>query len=294
MALLQAEEVRARLITAHGCDPAEIEIHPIRTSGDRIQDRPLAEAGGKGLFTKEIEDALLVGTIDVAVHSAKDVPTWLPDGLALVATLPREDVRDVFISPRAKSIAELTPGALVGTASLRRQAQVLKLRPDLRVVSFRGNVQTRLRKLDDGEVDATLLALAGLNRLGRPDIATELLSIDDFLPAAGQGAITVEARSADIRVIELLARIDDADTATALIVERAFLAALDGSCRTPIAGYARVHGDRVHFRGMILRPDGSESHEAEREGGRFDAAAIGTVAGEELKARAPPDFFGEH
>ena len=294
LALLQAEEVRTRLVAAHGCDPASIEIHPIRTSGDKIQDRPLAEAGGKGLFTKEIEDALLEGAVDIAVHSAKDVPTWLPDGLVLIATLAREDVRDVFISPRAKTLATLAPGAVVGTASLRRQAMVMKLRPDLKVVSFRGNVQTRLRKLDEGEVHATLLALAGLNRLGRADIATEILSTDDFLPAAGQGAITVEARAGDTRTYDLLARINDPDTATALEAERAFLAVLDGSCRTPIAGHARVEGNSVRFRGMILRPDGSESHETERAGARLDAVAMAANAGAELKGRAPPDFFQEH
>jgi hydroxymethylbilane synthase len=294
LALLQAEEVRTRLVEAHACAPSDIEICPIRTSGDKIQDRPLAEAGGKGLFTKEIEDALLAGRIDIAVHSAKDVPTWLPDGLLLIATLTREDVRDVFISPHAQTIAALAPGAVVGTASLRRQAMVMKLRPDLKVVSFRGNVQTRLRKLEEGEVHATLLALAGLNRLGCADVATEVLSVDDFLPAVGQGALTIEAGAGNTRIHDLLACINDPDADTALTAERAFLAALDGSCRTPIAGHARVDGDHVRFRGMILRPDGSESHENERAGSRVDAAAMGADAGAELKGRAPPDFFHQH
>src|SRR5689334_18877765 len=233
----------------------EIEIVTIRTSGDRIQDRPLAEAGGKGLFVKEIEEALLTGAIDLAVHSAKDMPTVLPDGLMLAACLPREDVRDAFISRKAASLRDLPHGAVVGTASLRRQAMVRRLRPDVSVVPLRGNVETRLKKLDAGEVDATLLALAGLKRLGLADKATALLEPDEFLPAVGQGAITIEARHDDARTRALLAAIDHADTSVALAAERAFLAVLDGSCRTPIAGHALVTGERVSFRGLILRPD---------------------------------------
>lgn len=291
LALAQAHEVRARLALAHGLASEAFEICVIRTTGDRIQDRPLAEAGGKGLFTKEIEEALLAGTVDVAVHSAKDVPTWLPPGLALVAFLEREDVRDVFISRKAEALRDLPAGAVVGTASLRRQAQVLRLRPDLKVLPFRGNVETRLRKLDAGEVDATLLALAGLKRLGRAEIARNVLPIGDFLPAIGQGAIALEARADDGRTAALLAPLNHPETAAALVAERAFLAALDGSCRTPIAGHAEVAGNRLRFRGQVVRPDGSEVHETQREGPRGEAAALGDDAGRELKRLMPADFF---
>src|SRR5947209_19188105 len=251
----------------------EIEIVTIRTSGDRIQDRPLAEAGGKGLFTKEIEEALLAGAIDLAVHSAKDMPTVLPDGLMLAACLPREDARDAFISRKAANLHDLPQGAIVGTASLRRQAMVKRLRPDVSVVPLRGNVETRLVKLEAAAVDATLLALAGLKRLGLADKATALLDAQEFLPAVGQGAITIEARTDDARTRELLAKIDHADTSVALACERAFLAVLDGSCRTPIAGHAVLDGDAVWFRGMILRPDGSEAYEASRAARQRDAVA---------------------
>ena len=288
LALAQARMVRDAL-AAQGV--GEIEIVTIRTSGDRIQDRPLSEAGGKGLFTKEIEEALLAGTIDLAVHSAKDMPTLLPDGLMLAACLPREDVRDAFISRKAASLRELPQGAVVGTASLRRQAMVKRLRPDVSVVPLRGNVETRLRKLEAGEVDATLLALAGLKRLGLADKATALLDAQEFLPAVGQGAITIEARVDDARTRALLAKIDHADTSVALGCERAFLAVLDGSCRTPIAGHAVLDGDAISFRGMILRPDGSEAFETSRAGSRRDAVALGADAGAELKRRAPADFF---
>ena len=291
LALAQARTVRAQLAEAAGLDPAAVEICVIKTSGDRIQDRPLAEAGGKGLFTKEIEDALIARDIDLAVHSAKDVPTLLPDGLALAGCLAREDVRDVFISRTAPSIAALPAGAVVGTASLRRQAQVKRLRPDLRVVSFRGNVETRLRKIEAGEVDATLLALAGLRRLGLVAAATCILGIDEFLPAVGQGAIAIETRAADERISTLLAGINHPPTAAALAAERAFLAALDGSCRTPIAGHAVITGSTVRLHGMILRPDGSEAHEAVREGHVRDAAVLGDAAGRELRAKGGADFF---
>jgi hydroxymethylbilane synthase len=292
LALKQAEEVRRALAAVHDFDPTAISLKVIRTTGDRIQDRSLAEAGGKGLFTKEIEEALLANEIDIAVHSAKDLPTWLPPGLGLAACLAREDVRDVFVSRKAPAIADLPLGAVVGTAAPRRAALVKRLRPDLEVVSFRGNVETRLRKLDEGEVDATLLALAGLKRLGRAEVATAVLPVDDFPPAVGQGVIAIEARADDTRVRALLAMIDDAETSTALAAERAFLAALDGSCRTPIAGYARFESGRIHFRGLIIRPDGSEMHETTRSGAASDAVALGTDAGDELKRRAPTDFFG--
>ncbi|BAT57540.1 porphobilinogen deaminase [Variibacter gotjawalensis] len=291
LALRQAEEVQARLAAAHGIDPSAVAIEVIRTTGDRIQDRTLAEAGGKGLFTKEIEEALIAGTIDFAVHSSKDVPTFLPDGLQLSTYLPREDVRDAFVSPRAASLATLPPGAVVGTASLRRQAQVLRARPDLRVVPLRGNVQTRLRKLEDGAVDATLLALAGLNRLKRADVVTALLPLDQFLPAIGQGAIAIETRANDSRTIDLLSRINDPDTEAALTCERAFLTVLDGSCRTPIAGLATIDGNRIEFTGEVLREDGSEHLAEKLSGNRQDAEAIGREAGARIKQRLPANFF---
>ena len=291
LALAQARMTQAALAAAHGWSKDEIEIVTIRTSGDRIQDRPLSEAGGKGLFTKEIEEALLAGTVELAVHSAKDMPTVLPDGLMLAACLAREDVRDAFISRKAASLGGLAQGAVVGTASLRRQAMVKRLRPDVSVVPLRGNVETRLKKLEAGEVDATILALAGLKRLGLADRATALLDAKEFLPAVGQGAITIEAREDDARTRDLLAKIDHADTSVALACERAFLAVLDGSCRTPIAGQAVLDGDAISFRGMILRPDGSEAYETSRTGNPRDATALGADAGAELKRRAPPDFF---
>jgi len=288
LALAQARMVRDALAVQGA---GESEIVSIRTSGDRIQDRPLSEAGGKGLFTKEIEEALLAGGIDLAVHSAKDMPTVLPEGLMLAACLPREDVRDAFISRKAASLRDLPQGAVVGTASLRRQAMVKRLRPDVSTVVLRGNVATRLRKLEAGEVDATLLAIAGLKRLGLADKATALLDAQEFLPAVGQGAITIEARTDDARTRALLTKIDHADTSVALACERAFLAVLDGSCRTPIAGHAVLDGDALSFRGMILRPDGSEAYETSRSGDRRDAAALGADAGAELKRRAPAGFF---
>jgi hydroxymethylbilane synthase len=291
LALAQAHTVRDRLAAAHGCVPDDIAIHIIKTTGDQILDRPLSEAGGKGLFTKEIEEALLANAIDIAVHSSKDMPTQLPDGLALVAYLEREDVRDVFISRKAASIADLPQGALVGSASLRRQALVKRLRPDLRVGIFRGNVQTRLRKLGEGEADATLLALAGLKRLGLEHEATAILPLDQFPPAIGQGAIGIEARLSDTKTLDLIAPIAHRDTEIALDTERAFLAALDGSCRTPIAGLATVKGNALSFRGMILRPDGSEVFETSRQGVVADAERLGADAGRELKARGGPDFF---
>jgi hydroxymethylbilane synthase len=291
LALAQAREVQRRLAAAGGLDAGRIEIKVIRTTGDAIQDRPLAEVGGKGLFTKEIEEALASGAIDLAVHSSKDMPTVLPPGLVLSAFLPREDPRDAFISRTAKSLNDLRPGAVVGTASLRRQAMVLRLRPDLRVVPMRGNVETRLRKLEGGECEATLLALAGLKRLGLASAATAVLDVDEFLPAVGQGAIGIETREDDAATRRLVAAINDPDTATALAVERAFLAVLDGSCRTPIGGYAVVSGGEVRFRGMIVRPDGSEAFETSRAGSRDDAARLGADAGLELRDRAGPDFF---
>ncbi|HUG60976.1 MAG TPA: hydroxymethylbilane synthase, partial [Methylomirabilota bacterium] len=275
LALAQSHEVRARLTAALGDNAPPIEIVVIKTTGDQILDRPLAEVGGKGLFTKEIEEALLSGTIDFAVHSSKDMSTLLPDGLALDHFLPREDVRDAFISLRHGSLAALPPGAVVGTASLRRQALVKRLRPDVEVVTYRGNVQSRLRKLEDGVVDATLLALAGLNRLDMSHVATEILDAEAFPPAVGQGAIGIESRAGDTRVHALIGAIHHADTAAALVAERSFLAALDGSCRTPIAGLATVDGDRLSLHGMILTPDGARVHADRVEGAASDGAALG-------------------
>jgi hydroxymethylbilane synthase len=291
LALVQAGMVRSRLAEAAGVSEDGIELVVIRTTGDRIQDRSLAEEGGKGLFTKEIEEALLDRRVDLAVHSAKDMPTILPQGLALLACLVREDARDVFISHKAHSLSELPRGATLGTASLRRQAIAKRVRPDLRVTPLRGNVETRLSKLEAGQVDATVLALAGLKRLGLVRHATDIMSTDEFLPAVGQGAIGVEARQDDTRVSDMLAHIDHADTSTAIACERAFLAALGGSCKTPIAGHATVAGDAVQFRGLVARPDGTAAHDIAGTGSRKDATTIGTEAGRELKHRAGAGFF---
>jgi hydroxymethylbilane synthase len=291
LALVQARETQALLARAHAIAPERIEIRVIKTSGDLIRDRPLSEAGGKGLFTKEIERALVDGEVDIGVHSAKDMPTIVPDGLALSAFLEREDVRDALISPRAASIEGLARGAVVGTAALRRQAQLKHLRPDLKTILFRGNVETRLRKIADGEADATLLAVAGLKRLGLLAHASAILSEDDFLPAIGQGAICLETREGDSDTNRLVAGIDHRDTHLALLLERAFLGVLDGSCRTPIAGLARVEGERVTFRGQILKPDGSAMHETRRDGTLAEADALGRSAGDELRLLGGPDFF---
>jgi len=291
LALTQAGEVRQRLAAIHGFPPERIALRIIRTTGDTVRDRPLAEAGGKGLFTKEIEEALIAGEIDIAVHSAKDMPTMIPSGLVIGAVPPREDARDVFISRKATRLLDLPRCARVGTASLRRQALVKRLRPDLAVVNFRGNVETRLQKLEAGAVDATLLALAGLKRLGLAEKGTTILSIDEFLPAVGQGIIAIEARAEDTRVLALLAPLNDAVSASALAAERSFLAELDGSCRTPIAGHATVRAGRLEFRGLIARPDGSQCFEVERDGLAADAERLGKDAGHELKARAGADFF---
>jgi len=293
LALAQAHETRDRLMAAHGLPESAFEIVVIKTSGDIIQDRPLSEVGGKGLFTKEIEEALYRGDIDIAVHSAKDMPTVLPDGLELIAFLPREDVRDAFISPKAKRIQDLPQGAVIGSSSLRRQAMIKRLRPDIDVVMYRGNVQTRLRKLAEGVVDATLLAHAGLRRLGLGDVVTSVIEPSEFLPAVGQAAICIEARADDTATRDLLVAIHHRETEICLTAERAFLGELDGSCRTPIGGLARLDGDRIALTGLILRPDGSEAHETAREGGIAEAAELGRDAGAELKARGGPDFFRE-
>jgi hydroxymethylbilane synthase len=291
LALAQANAVRAVLAAALKCDPAAIALKIIRTTGDAIQDRPLAELGGKGLFTKEIEEALIARTIDVAVHSAKDMPTVLPDALVLAACLKREDPRDAFISHKARTLQELARGATVGTASLRRQAIVKRARPDLQVANLRGNVDTRLRKLDDGGADAIILAIAGLNRLGIAARATTVMSAEEFLPAVGQGAIALETRTDDEATRALLAAVNDADTFTAVAAERAFLKVLDGSCKTPIAGHATISGNALEFRGLIAKPDGSAAYDVAGVGDRADAEKIGADAGRDLKQRAGPGFF---
>ncbi|MEX3011769.1 hydroxymethylbilane synthase [Hoeflea sp. TYP-13] len=291
LALAQAEETRDRLMAAHDLASDAFEIVVISTKGDRVTDRPLSEIGGKGLFTEEIEAQLSDGRIDIAVHSSKDMPTVLPDGLYLSAFLPREDVRDAFIGGAARSIAELPQGAVVGTSSLRRQAMVRRMRPDLDVVAFRGNVQTRMRKLEEGVVDGTLLAMAGLRRLGLEGHATHVMDTETFLPALGQGAICIESREADDVTDVMLAPINDPATKTALLCERAFLAALDGSCRTPIAGLATIAGGIISFTGMVLSPDGKTSFDVSREGSEADAVKLGRSAGEEIRAQAGPGFF---
>ncbi len=292
LALYQAHEVRDRLRAAHGLDEAAFEIVVIKTTGDRITDKALREFGGKGLFTKEIEEALIDGRIHMAVHSMKDMPTELPQSLEIACLLEREDVRDAFLSPKAQSIQTLPKGAVVGTASLRRQGQVKRLRPDLEVVTFRGAVETRLRKLEAGEVDATLLAYSGLRRLGLEDVITSVVAPDDMLPAVAQGAIGIEIRSDDLETRDLLAAIHHEETATRIAAERAFLAALDGSCRTPIAALAECIDDNsIRLRGMVLAPDGSAAFETEREGPNDAAASLGAEAGRQIIADAGLEFL---
>jgi hydroxymethylbilane synthase len=276
---------------AHGLAPGDIELRIIKTSGDIIQDRPLSEAGGKGLFTKEIEEALLARTADLAVHSMKDMQTFLPPGLEIGAVLPREDVRDAFISARYKSLNELPAGAAVGTSSLRRQAQVLRLRPDLQVINFRGNVETRLAKLEKGQADATFLAYAGLHRLGQAHRATRLMATEEMLPAVAQAAIGVEIRSGDPRIANLVAPLNDDATAVCVAAERAFLAKLDGSCRTPIAGLAELRDSQMHFRGMILTPRGDQCLSTERRCASSSGREFAEDAACELLDAAGPDFF---
>ena len=291
LALAQAREVQQRLEAAHGAGTHRFEIRAISTTGDRIQDRTLADAGGKGLFTKEIEEALLAGEVDIAVHSMKDMPTLLPAGLTIACFLPREDVRDAFISPRAATLAALPAGAIVATSSLRRQAQVLNLRPDLTVVAMRGNVETRLRKLAEGAADATLLAMAGLRRLGLEDRVTAPVPVDEMLPAVAQGAIGVETRVGDLAMAELLAPINHEPTALAVTAERAFLAKLEGSCRMPIAALGELAGERFTFRGMVLAPDGTACFAARREGRPAEAIRLAEEAAAEVLAKAGPDFL---
>jgi hydroxymethylbilane synthase len=291
LALAQTHLVRRLIAEAHGMAQERIEVVVIRTTGDAIQDRPLSESGGKGLFTKELDAALLEGSIDLAVHSSKDLPTVLPEGLCVAGYLPREDVRDVLITAHGASFADLPHGAKLGTASLRRGAQAKRLRPDLELTLLRGNVETRLRKAETGEVDATLLALAGLKRLGLAHRATCVLSVEDFLPAVGQGAIGIATRTEDHATRVALGAIFDDATGCALTAERAFLRVLDGSCRTPIAGHATVLQGVVMFKGTVLRADGSQAWDVEESGHPDEAEMIGARAGRRLLDVMPPDVL---
>lgn len=284
MALAQTGMVRDRIVAAN--PGLETEIVVVTTVADKVLDRPLSEIGGKGLFTKELEQALFADEVDVAVHSMKDVETWLPDGLVIACILERDDPRDAFLSPHADNLAGLMPGARVGTSSLRRGAQVLMRRPDLKIVPLRGNANTRMRKLEAGECDATLLALAGLERLGLEDMARSVLSTDEMLPAVAQGALGIECRAGDAEVRALLAPIACARTTTAIAAERALLAELDGSCRTPIAALATIAGESLTLDGLLFLPDGSRHWAVHRSGAAADAEAIGREAGAALKAAA--------
>lgn len=295
LAVAQAHETRSRLAAAFELDEDAFEIVVIKTTGDdraMIQaDRPLKEIGNKGLFTKEIEEALLAGRIDLAVHSMKDMPVEQPHGLMLDCYLPREDVRDAFISSSCLNLNDLPSGAVIGTSSLRRRAQLLNKRSDLKVVEFRGNVQTRLKKLEDGVAVASFLAMAGLNRLGMSHLATSAIEPDEMLPAVAQGAIGIERRVDDMRIAEMLSAIHDADTGMRLNAERSFLAALDGSCETPIAGLAVLEGSKLTLRGEILRPDGSEAIGGEMQGNATDGTEMGRELADSLIAQASSDFF---
>ncbi|MFP4044509.1 MAG: hydroxymethylbilane synthase [Rhodosalinus sp.] len=291
LALAQAHETRDRLAAAFDLPVSAFEVVRIKTTGDAVLDRPLKEIGGKGLFTREIEQALIDGAIDIAVHSMKDMPVAQPGGLTLDTYLPREDMRDAFVSHRHEALADLPKGTVVGTSSLRRRAQLLVRRPDLTVVEFRGNVQTRLKKLEDRVADATFLAMAGLNRLDMAHVARGPIAPEDMLPAVAQGAIGIERRQHDTRTADMLAAIHHAPTATLLAAERAFLAELDGSCETPIAGLAEVDGGTLRLRGEILRPDGSECLSDDASAPVEDGPELGREMARRLLARAGPGFF---
>ncbi len=295
LALAQAYETRRRLMAAFDLPEEAFEIVVITTSGDNAQliakDKPLKEVGGKGLFTKEIEEAMLAGNIHIAVHSMKDMPVLQPDGLLLDTYLPREDTRDAFVSPNHASLADLPEGAVVGSSSLRRRAQLKHYRKDLNVVEFRGNVQTRLKKLSEGVADCTFLAMAGLNRLNMTDVATAAIAPEDMLPAVAQGAIGIERRADDHNTAALLEAIHDTPTGQRLAAERAFLAALDGSCETPIAGLAELDGGTLRLRGEVLRPDGSESLSDDQTGAIEDGAKLGEAMAKALLERGGPGFF---
>jgi hydroxymethylbilane synthase len=292
LALAQAYETRSRLMAAFDLPEVAFEICVIKVTGDLIQDRALKEIGGKGLFTKEIEEALLDGSIDIAVHSMKDMPVLQPEGLLLDTYLPREDVRDAFIAHSCTGLTGLAQGATVGTSSLRRRAQLLARRPDLNVVEFRGNVQTRLKKLADGVAEATFLAMAGLNRLQMDDVPKTAIAPEDMLPAVAQGAIGIERRSDDSRAAEMLTALHDTPTGQRLIAERAFLEALDGSCETPIGALADLDGGTLRLRGEILRPDGSEVLNDDATAPIEDGAALGREMAAKLLEKAGPGFMG--
>jgi len=291
LALAQAHETRDRLASAFALPAEAFEIVVIKVTGDQIQDRALKEIGGKGLFTREIEEALLAGAIDIAVHSMKDMPTLQPEGLLIDCYLPREDVRDAFVSTAFATLDDLPQGAVVGSSSLRRRAQLAHRRPDLQLVEFRGNVQTRLKKLGDGVAAATFLAMAGLNRLGMAGVARSAIGPEQMLPAVAQGAIGVERRADDDRTAAMLAAIHDGPTGLRLAAERSMLLHLDGSCETPIAGLALLEGDRLWLRGEILRPDGTRVLTGEARGPAGDGAAMGRDLAAELLGRAGPGFF---
>lgn len=286
LALYQAHLVRTLICRSNGIHESDVDIEVIRTTGDRIQDRPLSEIGGKGLFTREIEEALIADRIDLAVHSMKDMPAILPEGLVIAAVLEREDPRDAFLSPISLSAESLPQGARVGCSSVRRVAQLLRMRPDLTIMPFRGNVDTRLRKLQEGEVDATFLAVAGLNRLGLEEKITRLVPIEEMLPAPAQGVIGIETRQGNERILKLVEKIHHAPTGITTLAERGFLAGIDGSCRTPVAGYAELVGERIRFMCQALALDGSSVFDAEREGPASDSELLGKDAAAEIKARS--------
>jgi len=292
LAMAQTEIAAGLLRAAHPGLEGRLKTDAVKTTGDRVVDRPLSEIGGKGLFTRELDRALMEKRIDIAVHSMKDLETRLPGGMAIGCILPRADPRDAFISLTVARLDDLPQGARVGTASLRRKAMLLHKRPDLDIGLIRGNVQTRLDKLATGAFKATFLALAGLDRLGQRDVATEILSPGDFLPACAQGAIGITCRADDTATLGLLSALDDVPTRHAIMCERAMLAALDGSCQTPIAGLAELDGEQIRLRGLIARPDGSEVLNIEAQGPARDAEALGRKAGLELKQRAGPGFLG--
>lgn len=290
LALAQANLVRRLLAHHHGVAETDIAIRVVTTSGDRLTDRPLSEAGGKGLFSKEIEAALLTGEVDLGVHSSKDLATTLPEGLHLPAFLEREDIRDAFVSLASKTLDELPHGAKFGTSSIRRGAQMKRYRPDLEIIPFRGNVDTRLEKLERGIADATLLAVAGLNRLGRSDRITAYLDPRRFPPAPAQGAIGIEIRESDDRTAAIVASLNHAPTAIAVAAERALLGTLNGSCRTPIGAFTELNETSCTLHAQILSPDGSESFEATLPGKPGNAASIGAELGRRLLELAGPEF----
>ncbi len=291
LALAQAHETRARLSAAFELPQEAFEIVVIKVTGDQILDKPLREIDGKGLFTREIEEALIAGEIDIAVHSTKDMPVAQPGGLIMDTYLPREDVRDAFVSLKYKGLAEMPEGAVVGTSSTRRRAQLAAKFPHLEVVEFRGNVQTRLGKLEQGVADATFLATAGLKRLGMDDVPYHPIDVTDMLPAIAQGAIGIERRGDDSRTAEMLEAIHDVPTGQRLMAERTLLAGLDGSCETPIGGLAELGPDGLRLRGEILREDGSEVLTGDMTGAIDDGAELGRAMAADLLGRAGPGFF---